>query len=85
VHGAGQQPPNERGDGQRFGSGALFQGLGQRLRHPQRESGLFAGLRGSLAGAIFHSDHGAQHTSKGLAALLTRLEAANPVTLASAA
>lgn len=33
-----------------------------------------AGLRGSLAGAIFHSDHGAQYTSKDFAALCAKLE-----------
>lgn len=32
-----------------------------------------AALRGSLAGAIFHSDHGAQYTSKDFAALCTKL------------
>jgi transposase InsO family protein len=33
-----------------------------------------AGLRGSLAGAIFHSDHGAQYTSKDFARLCRKLE-----------
>lgn len=33
-----------------------------------------AGLRGSLAGAIFHSDHGAQYTSKDFATLCRKLE-----------
>jgi transposase InsO family protein len=32
-----------------------------------------AATRGSLAGAIFHSDHGAQYTSKDFAALCSRL------------
>lgn len=33
-----------------------------------------AGLRGGLAGAIFHSDHGAQYTSKDFAVLCAKLE-----------
>ncbi len=31
------------------------------------------GTRGSLAGAIFHSDHGAQYSAKAFAQLCTRL------------